>query len=261
MKRCLQILVAESEHSQSLRGMITPRRRVRHVATEQECLDLGYAGAGDVMLVDIDDPRFSDPDFVSRVRFVSRSAFPILGVTSHPDRDAERWMKCGLAEVLPRESLTPYLLDRKLRHWVKHQRLQLRLYDANRRALKWWKDLVSALDEVRVRLEKNSDALEAYLRLLEAGEGEDPSFRRATVGQARKQIEEVSQLATELDVAARTIQLEGIERSREQKGRADRPIFTADSLAELAQDEELHRQLDPPATRSSHPHPHRRTGT
>jgi hypothetical protein len=153
------------------------------------------------------------------------------------------------------------LLDRKLRHWVKHQRLQLRLYDSNRRALKWWKDLVSALDEVRVRLEKNSDALEAYLRLIEAGEGEDPSFRRATVGQARKQIDEIGQLATELDVAARTIQLEGIERSREQKGRADRPIFTADSLAELTQDEELRRQLDPPATRSPHTHPHRRTGT
>jgi hypothetical protein len=259
MKRCLQVLVAESEQSRSLRDMVSRRRRVRHAATEQECLDLGYAGAGDVMLVDIDEPRFSDPDFISRVRFVSRSAFPILGVTSRSNGEVERWFRCGLADVLQREALTPYLLDLKLRHWVKHQRLQLRLFDANRRALKWWKDLVSALDEVRVRLEKTSDALDAYLGLIEAGEGEDPGFRRSTVAQARKQTAGISQLATELDVAARTIQLEGIERSRAQKGRSERPIFTEESLAESAQDEESRNQLDPPASRG--PHPQRRTGT
>jgi hypothetical protein len=259
LKRCLQVLVAESEQARFLRDMISPRRRVRHAATEQECLDLGYAGAGDVMLVDIDDPRFSDPDFVSRVRFVSRSAFPILGVTGRPNGEIERWVKCGLAEVLQRETLTPYLLDLKLRHWVKHNRLQLRLYDANRRALKWWKDLVSALDEVRGRLEKTSDGLEAYLSLLESGDGEEASFRRSTVSQARKQVAAISQLATELDVAARTIQLEGIERSRTQKGRTDRPIFTEDSLAESAQGDENRNQLDPPTARS--PHHQRRTGT
>jgi len=259
LKRSLQVLVAESEQSRSLRDMVSPRRRVRHAATEQECLDLGYAGAGDVMLVDIDDRCFSDPDFVSRVRFVSRSAFPILGVTNRPNGEIERWVKCGLAEVLQRQTLTPYLLDRKLRHWVKHHRQQLRLYDANRRALKWWKDLVSALDEVRGRLEKTSDALDAYLGLLDSGDGEEPSFRRSTISQARKQIAALSQLATELDVAARTIQLEGIQRSRSQKSRSDRPIFTEDSLAESANVDEARHRLDPPAARS--PHQHRRTGT
>ncbi len=239
--------------------MISARRRVRHAATEQECLDLGYAGAADVMLVDIDDARFSDPDFVSRVRFVSRSAFPILGVTDRSNTEVERWVKCGLAEVLQRQGLTPYLLDLKLRHWVKHNRQQLRLYDANRRALKWWKDLVSALDEVRGRLEKTSDALDAYLCLLDSGDGEEPGFRRSTVIQARQQIAALSRLATELDVAARTIQLEGIERSRSRKNRSDRPIFTADSLAESAQIDEIRNRLDPPAARGHHQQ--RRTGT
>ncbi len=252
MKRCLQVLVAESEERRSLRDLVSPRRRIRHAATEQECVDLGYAGAGDVMLVDMDDPSFDDPDFVSRVRFVSRSAFPILGVTRRPPSSAEKWLKCGMAEVLHLESLTPYLLDRKLRHWVKHQRLQLRLYDANRRALRWWKDLVGALDEVRLRLEKTSHSLEAYLTLLEAGEGEIPSLRRNTVGRARKQIGEINELAAELDVAARTIQLEGIERSRSAQGRRREPIFTEAALAEGAREEERRKQFDPPMTRGTH---------
>lgn len=259
MKRMLQVLVAESEESRFLRERVPRRRRIRHVATEQECLDLAHAGAGDVMLVDIEDRAFCDPDFVSRVRFVSRSAFPILGVASHELKKPERWMRCGMSDLIYRENATPFNIDRALRHWVKYQRLQLRVYDANRRALRWWKDLVTALDEVRLRMEKGVDSLEAYLTLLEAGEGDVPSLRHRTVDNARKQVAELSQLAQDLDVAARTIQVEGIEKSKEQPRRARGGLFTAESLIESALEEERSRSIDPPVSR--YPEEHRRYGT
>lgn len=259
MKRPLQVLVAESQESRFLRDSIPSRRRIRHAATEQECLDLAYAGAGDVMLLDIEDPVFSGPDFVSRVRFVSRNSFPVLGVASHKVDEPDKWLRAGLAEILFRETLTPFLLDRALRHWVKHQRMQARLYDANRRALRWWKELVLALDEVRLRMEKGTDSLEAYLTLLETGEGEDRSFRRRAIGNARKQVAEIGQLAQELDVAARTIELEGIEKSKSQPRKSRGTLFTAESLIESALEEERNRSLDPPASRD--PKEQRRYGT
>ncbi len=215
-------------------------------------MDLGYAGAGDVMLIDLRDPIYADPDFISRMRFVSRSAFPILGVVSQDQGDLNRFLRAGISEVLIRETLTPYLLDRAVRHWVKFQRLQIRLFEANRRALQWWKDLVSALDEIRHRMEKGTDSLEAYLTLLETGEGEVPSLRRRIVGNARKQVAEISELAQELDVAARTIQLEGIEKTKQQPRRTRGALFTAESLVEAALDEERNRSIDPSPTRDTH---------
>jgi hypothetical protein len=260
VKRFLQVLVAEPESSRRIRDLIPARRKIRYAATEQECLDLAYAGAGDVMVVDLEGPNFADPEFISRVRFVSRSSFPILGIVSTQVSEPEKWLQCGLAQLLYRETLKPFVLDRCLRHWVKHQRLQMRLFDANRRALGWWKDLVNALDEVRYRMEKNADSLEAYLTLLETGESEIPSLRRRTVANARKQVAEINHLAQELDVAARTIQLEGIEKSKQQPRRGRGTLFSAESLIETALKEERNRSIDPPAP-SRDSEEHKRFGT
>lgn len=259
VKRHLLVLIGESERSRFLRDLITPRRRIRHVAREQECLDLAYSGTGDVMLLDIEDASFSDSEFISRIRFVSRNAFPILGVASLHLKEPEKWLRAGLSEILYREMLTPFLLDRALRHWVKHHRLQMRLFDANRRALGWWKHLVSALDEVRTRMEKNVDSLDAYLTLLGAGEGEIPSLRRQTLSNACKQVAEISHLAQELDVAARTIQLEGMEKTKRQPSKPGSGLFTASALIESALADERNCLIDPPT--SYDPEEHKRYGT
>lgn len=258
VKRCLHVVVAESEDSRFIRGLVPRRRRIRHVAGEQECLDVAYAGVGDIMLLDIEDRAFAEPEFVSRVRFVSRSAFPILGIASSSMAEPERWLRAGMAEILYRETLTPFLLDRAVRHWVKHHRLKYRLFEANRRALTWWKDLVSVLDEVRLRLEKSGDSMEAYLSLLDTAEQQHPSLRRKTIRNARQQLTELDQLGQELDVAARTIQLEGIERSKDQPRSAQKTLFSAESLVESAVEEERSRSLDPPSSRGSE---HRKFGT
>lgn len=261
MKRCMQVIVAEPEGSRFLRDRIHGRRRIRHAATEQECIDLGYAGAGDVMVIDLDGLRVSDPEIIERIRFVARNSFPILGVASRGFSKPDAWLRSGLGAILPKDNLTPFVLDRTLRHWVKHHRLKVRLFDANRRALRWWDDLVSALDEMRLRMEKSSDALEAYLTLLEAGEGEIPSLRRTTLTNAHKQVAEINQLADELDVAARTIQLEGIEKSHAQgKRRGERNPFSMEALMDAAVEEERSRLFDPPAA-SADREEHRRYGT
>lgn len=197
------------------------------------------------MLVDLDGELGYDSDFVTRLRFISRSSFPIIGVASANFKDKDIWLRSGLAEILPKESLTPFVLDRHIRHWVKHQRLLIRLHDANRRALHWWSDLVSALDQIRHRMEKSSDSLNAYLTLLESSEGEVPSMRRQTVDLARKQLVEINQLSQEMDVAARTIQLQGIEKSKEQPRQSQGKIFTAESLIESAVEEERGWSIGP----------------
>lgn len=261
LKRCLQVIVAEPEESRFLRDRISCRRRIRHTATEQECIDLGYAGAGDVMLIDLDALGFADPEIIGRIRFVSRNTFPILGIASRGLRHPDNWLRAGLATILPKDSLTPFALDRTLRHWVKHHRLKVRLFDANRRALRWWDDLVTALDEMRLRMEKSSDSLEAYLTLLDAGEGDIPSLRRSTIANARKQVAEIHHLAEELDVAARTIQLEGIEKSHAQRKKPDgRSPFSMEALMDAAVEEERGRLFDPPAA-STDREEHRRYGT
>ena len=215
-KRVLQVLVAERSDSCALRTLILGTRRIRHAATEQECLDLAYAGSADVLLIDLDDETFADPAFLSRARCVSRHAFPIVAVASRQLAHPERWFREGLSELVAREGLTPYRLDRVLRHWVKFHRTQRRLFDAERRALQWWKDLVDALDEVRRRMEHGGDALEAYLVMLEGREGESPDRRQQVLRQAHKQVAELNQITADLDFAARVIQLKGLQRSRRE---------------------------------------------
>ena len=244
LKRILQVLIAEPESSKFLRGMIKKRRRIRYAANEQECLDLGYAGAGDVMLMDLEGEMGCDPDFATRLRFISRSSFPIIGVASPNFKDTDSWLRAGLAEVIYKDRLTPFSLDRTIRHWVRHQRLQIRLSDANRRALHWWGDLVSALDQMRQRMEKTSSSLNAYLSLLEAAEGEIPSLRQQTVANARKQLAEIDQLGQDMDVAARTIQLEGIEKSKDQPTQGRRKVFTTESFVTSALKEEQRWSID-----------------
>ncbi len=259
MKRILQVLIAEPDGSTFLRDMIKKRRRIRYAANEQECLDLGYAGAGDVLLIDLEGEMGTDPDFATRLRFISRSSFPIIGLAPANFATTDQWLRSGVAEVLFKDNLTPFILDRTIRHWVKHQRLQMRLHDANRRALHWWGDLVSALDQMRQRLEKNSDSLNAYLSLLEAGDGDIPSLRKQTVENARKQLAEINQLSRDMDVADRTIQLEGIEKSKEVPSQAGKKVFTTESFAESAMEAGRSRSIDPPSSRDSEEN--RRYGT
>lgn len=215
-KRVLQVLVAEPVGRQGLRELVPVHRRIRPAATPQECLDLAYPGSADVMLVDLDDAGFADPAFIARVHSTSRNAFPIIGVVSRRPQRPERWFGQGLSDLLPREGLTAYRLDRVLRHWVKFQRTQRRLFEAERRALQWWKDLVDALDEVRRRTESGCDALEAFLGLLEGDDGETRERRQQVIWQARKQVAELNQINADIDFAARVIQLKGLQRSRRQ---------------------------------------------
>jgi len=215
-KRVLQVLVAEPVDSHGLRDMVPSHRRIRHAATAQECLDLAYAGSADVMLIDLDAADFVDPSFVARVHSASRHAFPIIGVVSRDPEQPDRWFRHGLSDLLPWEGLTPYRLDRAMRHWVKFQRTQHRLFDAERRALQWWKDLVEALDEVRRRVECGCDSLEAFLSLLEGEDGQSREQRQQVIWQARKQVAELNQINADLDFAARVIQLKGLQRSRRQ---------------------------------------------
>jgi len=242
----MHLLVAESPRSRFLRERILPRRRIRFAGTAQECLDLAYAGSADAMVVDLDEKAFADPDFVRRVHFLSRGAFPILGVASHDQPGAKGWSRRGLAELLTREDLTPEKLDRALRHWVRYRALQRRVFDADRRALTWWKNLVDALDEVRHRLDQGSDSLNAYLGLLEGGEGAVEELRRKHLAAARQQVIEFERIAADLDVAARTIQLRGLERS-EREARCRKPAIRPDEwLAPQEEDEVNMRSIDRP---------------
>jgi hypothetical protein len=219
VKRTLHVIVAESERSVALRRLIAPQRRIRHAASEQECLDLAYARAADVMVINLDDGAFGDPEFPNRIRTLARGAFPILGVGTRGRIDADAWLRGGATDVLCWEELGTERLDRCLCHWVRHRRMRKRVRAAGRRALRWWCDLVAALDEVRCRLEQSSDALEAQLTLLEELDGPVCDHRQQLVLQARKQLAELNQIATDLDVAARTIQLKGLERRRRQAQR------------------------------------------
>ncbi len=260
LKRILNILIAEPESSQRLRKLILQGRRIRYAGSEQECLDLAYAGSADILLLDLDDARIADPDFVSRVRFVSRHAFPILGVSARREAHAERWFRNGLSDLLTWDGLTPYRLDRSIRHWVRFHRMQRRLFDADRRALQWWKDLVQALDEVRQRLERSCDALDAFLNLLEGSDGEVPALREQRLLLARKQVAELNQVSADLDFAARVIQLKGFERSRKET-HVHRPAVKPDEwLADGEEGEPGERSIDPGHGRDSH-NEERRYGT
>jgi len=246
LKNLLHVLVAESPRQRFLRERILPRRRIRLAGSAQECIDLAHAGSADVMVVDLDNREFSDPDFIRRVRFASRGAFPILGVAARDRVAGERWSRRGLSDLLVREDLTAERLDRALRHWVRYRRLQRRVFDADRRALAWWKNLVDALDEVRRRLEQGSDALNAYLGLLEGGEGGVEDLRRRHVAAARRQVNGLERIAADLDVAARTIQLRGLERS-EREARCRRPAVRPEEwLADADEDEAGVRSIDRP---------------
>lgn len=256
MKRTLHVLVAESERAAALRGLIPPQRRIRHAATEQECLDLACAGAGDVMVINLDDTAFRDPELPSRIRFLARNAFPVLGVGTRGRVDAGAWIRGGLAEVLYRDELDATRLDRVLCHWAQHRRMQRRVHAADRRALQWWHDLVAALDEVRGRLEQSSDALEAFLTLLEHRDSDSPARRQQHLLQARKQLAEFNQIVADLDIAARTIQLKGLERRRH---RAQRVEQGAQAGLGKPWDEEDERK--PGTSEDEKPEPGRRFGT
>jgi len=188
-------------------------------------MDLAYGAAADVMLLVIDEGEFGDPELPSRLRFVSRNAFPILGIAPRNLPTRREWLRGGLHAILAREDLHPNELDRTLRHWVRYRRMQRRLYAADRRALQWWKDLIEALDEVRGRLERGTDSIDAFVGLLD-GPAELPAARRRRyLDQVRSHLAEMSQIATDLDVAARTIQLKGLERS-ERNARTHRPALS-----------------------------------
>lgn len=255
-KRILRVLVAESAGNRSLQGMIRRSRGIRHAATEQECMDLAYAAAVDVMLIDLDDAIFLDPEFIGRVRFVSRSAFPILGVASRRPPECGAWFRSGLADLLVREGLTPALLDRTLRHWIKHYRMRRRLHRADRLALQWWKNLVDALDEVRGRLLRHLDSLGAFLSLLDGADGEIPEMRARYLDQARKQMAEMGQITADLEQAARTIRSKGIERSMEENLAGKRVMLPEGWLHSPPDREEAEHRIDPPRTRSSKEGPH-----
>ena len=256
MKRTLHVLVAESERAAALRGLVAPHRRIRHAATEQECLDLACAGAGDVMIINLDDTAFRDPELPSRIRFLARNAFPVLGVGTRGRVDAEAWMRGGLADLLYRDELDAARLDRVLCHWARHRRMQRRVHAADRRALQWWHDLVAALDEVRGRLELSSDALEAFLTLMENSDIDASARRQPHLLQARKRLAELNQIVADLDIAARTIQLKGLERRQRRALHVE-----ADAQAWLGKpwDEEDDRQ--PGASADGEPEHGRRFGT
>jgi hypothetical protein len=242
VKRTLHVLVAESERTQALRRLVVPERRIRHAASEPECLDIAAAGAADVMLVNLDDRGFSDPGLPSRVRFLSRNAFPVLGVGTRGKVDQDAWIRGGLHEILYWEELDAARLDRCLCHWVKHRHLHRRVRAADRRALQWWTDLVAALDEVRARLEQSSDALDAFLGRLDGPEAQIPDRRQQHLLQARKQLAELNQIAADLDIAARTILLKGLARRRRQ---ARRSGGTLEQAARRPWDQEDLAGVDP----------------
>ncbi|MBM3317361.1 MAG: hypothetical protein FJY75_05870 [Candidatus Eisenbacteria bacterium] len=244
MRRTLHVLVAEGERSRALRGLVETQRRIRHAATEQECLDIAAAGAADVMVINLDDAGFGDPGLPARVRFASRNAFPVLGVGTRGRVDAGAWIRGGLHEILYWEELNPARLDRCLRHWVRHRSLRRRVRAADRRALQWWTDLVAALDEVRGRLERGSDALDAFLGRIETQDGEIADQRRHHLLQARKQLADLNQIAADLDIAARTIQLKGLERRQRQ---AQRGFASRDAYLQRPWDEEEPPCGDPSA--------------
>jgi hypothetical protein len=261
LKRTLNILVAEPAASQAVRKLIFHRRRIRFAANEQEVTDLAYAGAADVMVVNLDEPAFADPDFITRVRFVSRNAFPIIGLASREQAQDEKWTRSGLSELLFWESVTPYRLDRAVRHWVRFRRMQRRLLDADQRALQWWKNLVDALDEVRHRVERGGDSLEAFLGLLDGHDGEVRELRDKHLAAARQQVAELNHIAADLDVAARTIQLRGLERSQ-REAQCRRPVIKPEAWLEAGVEEENgERSIDsPPFVRGTEDQP-RRFGT
>jgi len=252
VKQPLHILIAERTREAGIREMLPPRRRVHLATNEQECLDLAFAGSADAMIVDLDQREFGQPEFLRRVRFVSRDAFPILGIFHRSHGRADRWAGCGLADTIAREDLDAARLDRVVRHWVRYRRMRRRLCDADRRALAWWKNLVDALDEVRRRLESGADSLDAYLGLLESADADLADLRRKHVTGARQQVAELNRISADLDIAARTIQLRGYERST-REARCRKPaIRPEDWLATEPEDALAEHTVDrPPHERDS----------
>ncbi len=233
MKRRFQILLAEPGERGRLRRLIRGRRLVRHARNQQECLDYAFAASADVVLLDGDSEPFGSPQFVSRLRFVSRNAFPILVARSNPSENSKDWLEAGAAELIDPSCLDALLLDRLLRHWAKHYRLRRRLFDADRRANQWWHDLVEALDEVRQRIEREHDSIEAFVNLLDQG-GSPTEERERYLDQIRKHLASLLGLTSELETASKTIRRKGARRAlaAAAEGKRTPPLWSPPPPAE-----------------------------
>ncbi|MBD3235654.1 MAG: hypothetical protein GF330_03005, partial [Candidatus Eisenbacteria bacterium] len=147
-----RVLIAEPLDRQGLRRLVRASWQVRLAATQQEAADLAYVHAADVMIADLDAPEFDSPEFIGRVRFVARNAFPVLGITRRPSRRRDAWFRQGLSDLLPREGLSSILLEHKLQHWVRYYRMRVRLHRADLRVLEWWRSLADGLTEIHTQL-------------------------------------------------------------------------------------------------------------
>lgn len=244
------MLLAEKSRGRISR-LIPARVQVRRGEDEQACLDLAYAGAADVMLLDLDADEFADPAFITRVRFISRCAFPLIGVTKAITPRIERLLLEGLADAVPRAGLTPVSLERRLRHWAAHHRLRIRLQHADRQSLEWWRNLIEGLDEVRGRITAGIDSTEAFLALIDGLDGARCDLRRRHLDQARKRMAEMRQIAADLEHAAQIIRRKGIARSK-RDNLAGRQVLLPEGWTRTARAKhETPQWLDPPGASES----------
>lgn len=247
----LRVLIAEPEDRRALRRLARPPWHLRIAATQQESADLAYANAADVMIVDLDAPEFDSPEFIGRVRFVARNAFPILGITRHPSRRREAWFQQGLSDLLGRDGLSAALLDHKMRHWVRHHRMRARLHRADHQALEWWRSLADGLAEIRTQLIERLDGAEAHLALLAGRDGESAERRAELLGRADVQLAEIRQMADQLSRAAGRIRSKGVARSRRDNLAGKRVLLPEGWLRHATRREESERWVDPPRARST----------
>jgi hypothetical protein len=246
-----RVLIAEPLDRQALRRLVRPPWRLRLAATQQECADLAYAQAADVMIVDLDYPEFDSPEFIGRVRFVARNAFPILGISRRPSRRREAWFDQGLSDLLGRGGLSAVLLNHKMRHWVRHFRMRTRLQRADSRALEWWCSLADGLAELRTHLIEGLDGAEAYLGLLAGGEGALAERRTDLLTQADAQLAEIRRTAEQLSSAASLIRRKGIARSRRDALAGKRVLLPEGWLQHASRRPESEHWVDLPGAPSS----------
>jgi two-component system sensor histidine kinase/response regulator len=133
----VQILIAEDnqDHLELIMEMLQSSFghtvKIRHFAQLQPALDYLTEGHVDVFLCDLKLPDSSIENTVDRIKSLE-DAPPIIVLTSlHDDELAQRLVKLGIQDFLPKDELTPSQLLRACNYAIERRKLSRSLLEKN----------------------------------------------------------------------------------------------------------------------------------
>lgn len=133
----MHILIAEDNEDHlelivdMLRSSFGRLCKIRHYATLQEAIDYLERKRVDVFLCDLKLPDSPIQDTVERIK-VLEDAPPIIVLTSlHDDELAQRLVKEGIQDFLPKDELTPSQLVRACHYAIERKKLTHSLLEKN----------------------------------------------------------------------------------------------------------------------------------